>query len=48
SGNTINWSGVSPPASDVQIDATKVNGVLYDSTTYATSTSPPLLKVVKK
>ena len=48
SGNTINWSGVSPPASDVQIDATKVNGVLYDSTTYATSTSPPLLQVVKK
>ncbi len=44
SGNTVDWVGVSPPATDVQIDAAEVNGVLYDGDSYTTSTSPPLLR----
>jgi hypothetical protein len=40
SGNTVEWLGVSAPATDVQIDAAVVNGVSYDGSSYA---SPPLL-----
>ncbi len=36
SGNTVEWAGVSPPGSDVQVDAADVNGTLYDGESYQT------------
>ena len=43
SGNSIQWVGVSPPATDVEINATEVNGVLYDTEAYVKTTNPPLI-----
>ena len=40
SGNTIQWNGVSAPATDVEIYSGEVNGTLYDQ---SQNPSPPLL-----
>ncbi len=42
-GNTISWDGVSPPATDVEVNAAYVNSTYYDAESMALTTSPPLL-----